>query len=140
MNAEFHPRTIAVATDFSDNAEVATTWATEIARRHAAKLVLLHAMLPETPDLAVVDVSFISLAHVLPAVAHVVAPGADVVALYLLTEANEQLRPKLERELKPGARVVSLEFRIKGWKPARVEKVEAHRHPYTIYLYHWPQK
>ncbi|GIU74439.1 MAG: 50S ribosomal protein L11 methyltransferase [Bryobacteraceae bacterium] len=66
--------------------------------------------------------------------------GADVVALYLLTEANEQLRPKLERELKPGARVVSLEFRIKGWKPARIEKVEAHRHPYTIYLYELPQK
>lgn len=66
--------------------------------------------------------------------------SADVVALYLLTEANEQLRPKLERELRPGARVVSLEFRIKGWKPARVEKVEAHRHPYTIYLYQWPQK
>lgn len=66
--------------------------------------------------------------------------GADVVALYLLTEANEQLRPKFEKELKPGARVVSLEFRIKGWKPARVEKVEAHRHPYTIYLYRWPQK
>ncbi|MGB9610636.1 MAG: methyltransferase domain-containing protein [Bryobacteraceae bacterium] len=66
--------------------------------------------------------------------------GADVVALYLLTEANEQLRPKLERELKPGARVVSLEFRIKGWKPSRVEKVEAHRHPYTIYLYELPQK
>ncbi|MGQ9916155.1 MAG: class I SAM-dependent methyltransferase [Bryobacteraceae bacterium] len=65
---------------------------------------------------------------------------ADVVALYLLTEANEQLRPKLEKELKPGARVVSLEFRIKGWKPSRVEKVEAHRHPYTIYLYQWPQK
>lgn len=66
--------------------------------------------------------------------------GADVVALYLLTEANEQLRPKLEKELKPGARVVSLEFRIKGWKPSRVEKVEAHRHPYTIYLYELPQK
>ncbi len=66
--------------------------------------------------------------------------SADVVALYLLTEANEQLRPKLEKELKPGARVVSLEFRIKGWKPARVEKVEAHRHPYTIYLYQRPQK
>lgn len=66
--------------------------------------------------------------------------GADVVALYLLTEANEQLRPKLEKELKAGARVVSLEFRIKGWKPARVEKVEVRRHPYTIYLYQWPQK
>jgi protein-L-isoaspartate O-methyltransferase len=66
--------------------------------------------------------------------------AADVVTLYLLTEANEQLRPKLEKELKPGARVVSLEFRIKGWKPSRVEKVEAHRHAYTIYVYHWPQK
>lgn len=66
--------------------------------------------------------------------------SANVVALYLMTDANEQLRPKLERELKPGARVVSLEFKIKGWKPARVEKVEAHRHPYTIYLYELPQK
>lgn len=66
--------------------------------------------------------------------------SANVVALYLMTDANEQLRPKLERELKPGARVVSLEFKIKGWKPARVEKVEAHRHPYTIYLYEIPRK
>jgi 23S rRNA (cytidine1920-2'-O)/16S rRNA (cytidine1409-2'-O)-methyltransferase len=39
------------------------------------------AMLPETPDLAVVDVSFISLAQVLPAVVRVLAAGADVVAL-----------------------------------------------------------
>jgi 23S rRNA (cytidine1920-2'-O)/16S rRNA (cytidine1409-2'-O)-methyltransferase len=37
--------------------------------------------LPETPDLAVVDVSFISLRLVLPAIAPLVAPGADVVAL-----------------------------------------------------------
>ncbi len=66
--------------------------------------------------------------------------GANVVALYLMTDANEQLRPKLERELKAGARVISLEFKIKGWKPAKVEKVEAHRHPYTIYLYELPQK
>jgi len=65
---------------------------------------------------------------------------ANVVALYLLTDANEQLRPKLERELKPGARVVSLEFKIKGWKPTRVETVELHKHPYSIYLYELPQK
>ena len=64
---------------------------------------------------------------------------ADVVSLYLLTDANEALRPKLERELRPGARVVSLEFKINGWKPARVEKVELHRHPYTIYVYQMPQ-
>ncbi|HLK12214.1 MAG TPA: TlyA family RNA methyltransferase [Candidatus Binatia bacterium] len=45
------------------------------ARRLAA------ADLPETPDLATIDVAFISLALVLPAVAGVLAPGAPVVAL-----------------------------------------------------------
>jgi SAM-dependent methyltransferase len=65
---------------------------------------------------------------------------ADVVALYLITEANDQLRPKFEKELKAGARVVSLEFKMRGWKPSKVEKVEAHRHPYTIYVYEMPQK
>jgi 23S rRNA (cytidine1920-2'-O)/16S rRNA (cytidine1409-2'-O)-methyltransferase len=38
-------------------------------------------LLPFVPTLATIDVSFISLALVLPAVAAVVAPGADVVAL-----------------------------------------------------------
>lgn len=33
--------------------------------------------------------------------------GASVVTLYLLQRLNEQLRPKLLRELKPGARIVS---------------------------------
>jgi 23S rRNA (cytidine1920-2'-O)/16S rRNA (cytidine1409-2'-O)-methyltransferase len=42
---------------------------------------LTPAQLPETPDLAVVDVSFISLALVLPAVAACLAPGGEVVAL-----------------------------------------------------------
>lgn len=38
-------------------------------------------MLPYTPDLAVIDVSFISLAKVLPAVLACMAPGFDVLAL-----------------------------------------------------------
>jgi 23S rRNA (cytidine1920-2'-O)/16S rRNA (cytidine1409-2'-O)-methyltransferase len=38
-------------------------------------------MLPEIPDLAVIDVSFISLATVLPAVAAAVKPGGTIVAL-----------------------------------------------------------
>jgi ubiquinone/menaquinone biosynthesis C-methylase UbiE len=66
--------------------------------------------------------------------------NADVVSLYLMTEANSQLRPKLERELKPGARVVSLEFEIRGWKPVKVEKHTAHRHGYKIFLYEMPAK
>jgi ubiquinone/menaquinone biosynthesis C-methylase UbiE len=60
---------------------------------------------------------------------------ANVVSLYLLTEANDQLRPKLERELKPGARVVSLEFEMRGWKPVHVESYEAHHRHYKIYVY-----
>ncbi len=65
---------------------------------------------------------------------------ASVVSLYLMTEANDTLRPKLERELKPGSRVVSLEFKVRGWKPSRVAKVELHNHPYTIYVYDMPQR
>ena len=39
------------------------------------------ALLTEQPDLAVIDVSFISLRLVLPAVIPLLAPGADIVAL-----------------------------------------------------------
>uniref|UniRef100_UPI002FC5BA3C SAM-dependent methyltransferase n=1 Tax=Bosea sp. (in: a-proteobacteria) TaxID=1871050 RepID=UPI002FC5BA3C len=39
------------------------------------------ALLPEAPALAVIDVSFISLKLVLPAVARLLAPGAHLVAL-----------------------------------------------------------
>lgn len=37
--------------------------------------------LPETPDIAVADVSFISLATVLPAIAKLIAPNAPIVAM-----------------------------------------------------------
>lgn len=42
---------------------------------------------------------------------------ATVVSLYLLSELNLKLRPKLFRELKPGTRVVSHEFDMDDWKP-----------------------
>ncbi len=61
--------------------------------------------------------------------------SADVVTLYLLTESNAKLRPRLEKYLKPGARVVSHDFEIKGWKPVRVEEVAAHRRAHKIYVY-----
>jgi len=41
---------------------------------------------------------------------------ATVVTLYLLPESNARLRPKLEQELKPGARVVSHNYVIPGWE------------------------
>jgi len=57
---------------------------------------------------------------------------ADVVTLYLTSSANERLRPKLEAELKPGARVVSHDFKVPGWKPSAVyNELLGH----TIYAY-----
>ena len=49
--------------------------------------------------------------------------GVDVVICYLSPEMNKKLQAKLERELKPGARVLTNTFSFKGWKAsARDEK------------------
>jgi SAM-dependent methyltransferase len=48
---------------------------------------------------------------------------ATVVTLYLLTDLNVKLRPKLLRELAPGTRVVSHAFNMGDWKPEREVKV-----------------
>jgi ubiquinone/menaquinone biosynthesis C-methylase UbiE len=55
---------------------------------------------------------------------------ADVITLYLSTKGNEMLRPKLERELRPGSRVVSLDYKISKWRPTKVEGLWR-----EIYLY-----
>jgi protein-L-isoaspartate O-methyltransferase len=60
---------------------------------------------------------------------------ADVVTLYLLTGSNERLRPVLEKQLKPGARVVSHDFEIKGWQPEKTEKIMFQGRPHMIYAY-----
>ena len=63
---------------------------------------------------------------------------ADVVTIYLMTGSNEMLRPKLEKSLKPGARVVSHDFEVRGWAPVRVEKAYAFDRLHTIYVYEMP--
>jgi protein-L-isoaspartate O-methyltransferase len=60
---------------------------------------------------------------------------ADVVTMWLLTSSNERMKPKLEKDLKPGARVVSNQFPIKGWKPAQVLKARSGSMEHTIYVY-----
>ncbi len=65
---------------------------------------------------------------------------ADIVTMYLATDVNEMLRPNLEKELKPGARVVSHEYAIPGWKPKLVDKEFPDSHNHVIYLYEVPQK
>jgi cyclopropane fatty-acyl-phospholipid synthase-like methyltransferase len=65
---------------------------------------------------------------------------ADVVTVYLLTSANDELKPAFEKSLRKGARVVSHDFQIRGWKPERVETVEATNRTHTIYVYVMPPK
>lgn len=56
---------------------------------------------------------------------------ADVVTMFLLPEINLKLRPRLLRELRPGARVVSHAFTMGDWRPDRAERVGGAR------LYLW---
>jgi cyclopropane fatty-acyl-phospholipid synthase-like methyltransferase len=62
---------------------------------------------------------------------------ADVVTMYLTTGANEKLRPKLERELKSGARVVTHDFSIPGWAQTKDLKFKEGYRSHTIYVYSW---
>ena len=48
---------------------------------------------------------------------------ATLVYMYLYASVNEKLRPKLERELVPGARVVTIDFPVPGWQPILVRRL-----------------
>jgi ubiquinone/menaquinone biosynthesis C-methylase UbiE len=60
---------------------------------------------------------------------------ATVVTLFLLTTVNKMLRPKLEKELRKGARVVSHEFEIPGWEPDKVTVIHDGILTHKIYAY-----
>jgi SAM-dependent methyltransferase len=61
---------------------------------------------------------------------------ATVVTLYLLTSVNERLKPILERDLRPGARVVTHDFKIPGWEPKKSIDVTSEAGiSHTLYLY-----
>jgi len=59
---------------------------------------------------------------------------ATVITLYLNGSANQRLRPKLEKEARAGARVVSHDFYMEGWKSEREERFKGD----DIYLYILP--
>ncbi len=61
---------------------------------------------------------------------------ATVVTLYLLTELNLKLRPKLMKELRPGTRVVSHAFAMGDWAPERKAEVGST----NVYLWRIPAR
>jgi hypothetical protein len=64
---------------------------------------------------------------------------ATVITLYLLPSLNEKLIPQLEK-MKPGCRIVSHSFDMKGVTPDKQEVVKRNGDSATIYLWTTPLK
>jgi uncharacterized protein (TIGR03000 family) len=71
---------------------------------------------------------------------------ASVVTLYLLPTLNVKLMPQLAK-LKPGSRIVSHDFDMKGAKPAKIESVTARddrgferNHPIYLWIVPWEKE
>lgn len=60
---------------------------------------------------------------------------ASVVTLYLSEKLNLLLLPKLLRELRPGSRIVSHDFRMGDWKPEQTVRVPWGKGFRTVYLW-----
>jgi ubiquinone/menaquinone biosynthesis C-methylase UbiE len=65
--------------------------------------------------------------------------GATVVTLYLSDTLNVLLRPKLLRELRPGSRIVSHDFRMGDWPPERTVRVPWKNLYRTVYVWTVPR-
>jgi len=63
--------------------------------------------------------------------------SASLLTVYLLPTSNDKIRPMLEKQLKPGTRVVAHDFMFKGWTPAKEEHIEddGEGRSHTLYLY-----
>jgi len=61
--------------------------------------------------------------------------SADVVTIYLSASVNAKLAEKLRNELKPGARVVSLDYVLPGWASERDLTVGSGGITRKLYLY-----
>ena len=63
---------------------------------------------------------------------------ATIVTLYLSERLNVLLRPKLLRELRPGSRILSHDFRMGDWKPEQTVRVPWGKLYRTVYLWTVP--
>ena len=64
---------------------------------------------------------------------------ATVVAVYLLQAANRRLSPIMEKDLRPGTRVVAHDIRIPDWKPVEELSIDSGGVQHFIYLYRVPE-
>jgi 16S rRNA G966 N2-methylase RsmD len=59
---------------------------------------------------------------------------ASVILCYLLQSGIAFLRPKFEKELRPGTRIVIETYPVQGWKPVKIKEVKNR----NFYLYVMP--
>ena len=71
---------------------------------------------------------------------HIEVREATVVTLYLSEKLNVLLRPKLLRELRPGSRILSHDFRMGDWKPEQTVRVPWGKLYRTVYLWTVPAR
>jgi protein-L-isoaspartate O-methyltransferase len=63
--------------------------------------------------------------------------AADLLTVYLLPIANDRLIPLFEKQLKPGARVVSHNTEFAPWTPSKIETIndDGEGHSHKLYLF-----
>ena len=61
--------------------------------------------------------------------------NVDCIVTYMLPDTLKKFIPKFEKELKPGARIVSYAFNIGDWKPIHVEPACTREHRSKIWIY-----
>lgn len=71
---------------------------------------------------------------------HIDIREATIVTLYLSEKLNVLLRPKLLRELRPGSRIISHDFRMGDWKPEQTVRVPWGKLYRTVYVWTVPAK
>lgn len=64
---------------------------------------------------------------------------ATIVTLYLSDVLNLKLRPKLLRDLRPGTRIISHDFRMGDWKPEQTVRVPWKTLYRTVYVWTVPR-
>ena len=74
---------------------------------------------------------------------HADISSTTVLTMYLLPNINLQLRPRILGQMRPGARVVSHDFDMGGWKPDLHREVAVPNKPYgrpvsQVYLWYVP--
>lgn len=65
---------------------------------------------------------------------------ATVVTMYLLPDVNQQLKPRLLAELRPGTRIVSHAFDLGDWKADKVLEVKGEHGNHTVYYWVVPPR